>query len=341
MKISRRKFITIAGASLSSAVTTRAAIKPAKLGHGEFRYELVPGWGVLGEGTPVDHCHGIVSDADGNIILLTNETKNNFIVYDASGKLLHKWGNQYPMAHGLSIVKENGKEVLYFTDLDLNKVFKSTLSGEILNEWECPKDTEKYVKAAQYKPSWTLHDPAGDFYVLDGYGRDYILHYDGAGKLKKIFGGKEGGIPHWGPHGGAFDIDAEGKQSLLLAMSDQQNLMRIGLDGSHLSKTDLPGGNPRQVEKVGKHYFIPHLADNWPADRESPGFISILDENMKVFSNIGGTEPIYDDSGKLQKMASMGGVFKHPHDLTVGRDGAIYVAQFMSGKTYPIKLARV
>ena len=245
------------------------------------------------------------------------------------------------MAHGLSIVKENGKEVLYFTDLNLHKVFKSTLSGEILNEWEFPKGVESYTKAEQYKPSWTLHHPEGDFYVLDGYGRDYIVHYDKAGELKKVFGGKEGGIPHWGPHGGMVDTDAEGKQSLLLAMSDQQNLMRLGLDGSHISKVALPGGNPRQIDKVGKHYFIPHLADNWPADRESSGFISVLDENMKVISNIGGTQPIYDDSGNLQKMSSKGGIFKHPHDLTVGKDGSIYVAQFLSGKTYPIKLVRV
>lgn len=341
MTLSRRKFITIAGAAVTSTGMARAASAPVKLGHGDFRYELVPGWGVLGEETPVDHCHGIVCDAEGNIILLTNEIKNNFIVYDASGKLLHKWGKDYPGAHGLSLVREGEKEVLYFTDLDLNKVFKATPSGEILNEWEYPKGTEKYDKAGQYKPSWTLHDPVGDFYVLDGYGRDHIVHYGQAGQLKKIFGGKEGGIPHWGPHGGIFDVDAQGKPSLLLAMSDQQNLMRIGLDGAHISKIDLPGGNPRHVEKVGKHYFIPHLADNWPADRESPGFISVLDENMKVVSNIGGTKSVYDDTGKLQKMASQGGVFKHPHDLAVGKDGSLYVAQFKSGKTYPLKLQRV
>jgi hypothetical protein len=34
-------------------------------------------------------------------------------------------------------------------------------------------------------------------------------------------------------------------------------------------------------------------------------------------------------------------VFMHPHDLAVGKDGSLYVAQFASKNTYPIKLERI
>jgi len=34
-------------------------------------------------------------------------------------------------------------------------------------------------------------------------------------------------------------------------------------------------------------------------------------------------------------------VFQHPHDLILDDDDSIYVAQFASGNTYPIKLERV
>jgi len=34
-------------------------------------------------------------------------------------------------------------------------------------------------------------------------------------------------------------------------------------------------------------------------------------------------------------------VFIHPHDVLVDDDGSIYVAQFASNQTYPIKLERV
>jgi hypothetical protein len=114
-----------------------------------------------------------------------------FIRDDSSGKLLHKWGKEYPGAHGLSLVKEGEREVLYFTDLVLNKVFKATTTGEILDEWGFPEASGKYKEAKQYKPSWTLHHPEGGFYVLDGYGLDYISHYDAKGKYEGIIGGKE------------------------------------------------------------------------------------------------------------------------------------------------------
>lgn len=287
------------------------------------------------------NCHGISCDREGNIILLTDETANNFIVYDPSGKLLHKWGTTYPGAHGLSLVNEGGKEVLYFTDRELHKVFKATPSGEILGEWGYPEASGKYEKARQYVPSWTLHHPDGSFYVLDGYGLDYIPHYDRDGGYAGIFGGKEGGIPHWGPHGGILETTAEGKSSLLIAMSDQQNLLRLGLGGEKLATIPLPGGNPRQIARHYGYYFIPHLADNWPENRDSRGFVSVLDSDFKVVSNIGGSTPEYDDTGTLLKMKSTADTFLHPHDLTIGKDGSIYVAQFLSGNTYPIKLERM
>ncbi len=342
MTLSRRKFLALGGATLSSVVTARAAdLAPVVLGQGDFRYRVVPGWGVLDDKTPVKNCHGIVCNAEGNIILLTDEVTNNFIIYDSAGKLLHKWGKEYPGAHGLSLVNEGGKEFLYFTDRELHKVFKATLSGEILGEWGFPETSGKYENAAQYIPAWTLHHPDGGFYVLDGYGRDYIPHYDAKGEYAGIFGGKEGGIPHWGPHGGILETSDKGEHSLLIAMSDQQNLLRLDLAGKQLASISLPGGNPRQIEKHNGHYFIPHLADNWPVDRESRGFVSVLNSDFKVVSNIGGSQPEYDDIGKLRKMKSTSGTFIHPHDLTIGKDGSIYVAQFLSGNTYPIKLERV
>ena len=342
MTLSRRKFLALGGAALcSSTASVRAANKPKVLGQGDFRYRIVPGWGVLAEDTPVKNCHGISCDREGNIILLTDEVRNNFIVYDSAGKLLHKWGTEYPGAHGLSLVPEGGKDVLYFTDLQRHMFFKSTLEGEILGEWKWPEETGKYSREGEFRPSWTLHMAEGDFFVMDGYGRDFITRYGADGKLKGIFGGQEGGIAHWGPHGGMVDVDADGAETLLIAMSDQQSLLRLGLDGKKLGEVAMPGGNPRQIKKHGDHYFVPHLADNWPADRDSRGFLSVLDSESRIVSNIAGTAPEYGDDGKLRKMAHSEPVFMHPHDLAIGKDGSLYVAQFASGNTYPIKLERL
>ena len=134
----------------------------------------------------------------------------------------------------------------------------------------------------------------------------------------------------------------EGKPStLLVAMSDQQHLVRLSLNGEALGRTELPGGNPRQIRSHKDQYFVAHLGDNWPKDRNSRGFVSVLDSELRVLANLGGTPPVYTRAGKLEPMAHLGEVFMHPHDLVVDREDSIYVAQFASQQTPPIKLERI
>lgn len=341
----RRHFLRAAAAATAACAfvrtNSRAQPAPVTLGQGTFRYRVVPGWGILNSDTPVKDCHGLARDRTGHIILLTNHVANNVIVYNRAGKLVHKWGTRFPGAHGLSLVTEGTREVLFITDLTTNRVVKTTLDGTTLDEWRWPEATGKYEKENQYRPSWTLHLPNGEFYVLDGYGRDYLVHYGADGKFRRILGGAEGGIMHWGPHGGMVDLRQPTKPSLLIAMSDQQYLLSLDLNGQKLAQVPLPGGNPRQIRRHGDHFFVAHLADNWPKDRNSRGFLSVLDANLRVVSNVAGTTPVYDDAGKLQPMRHQEPVFIHPHDLLVDDDGSVYVAQFSSNQTYPIKLERV
>lgn len=345
---SRRSFLHRSALAASAALLpsgfphlkTRAESFPT-LGQGRFRYRQVPGWGDLGPATPVNNCHGLAFDREGHVILFTDHPRNNVILYDRRGRLVHKWGTRFPGAHGLSLVTLAGREVLYLTDLQTHKVTRTTLDGTLLEEWECPLQTGKYTEADQYRPSWTLHSPEGDFYVLDGYGRDYISHYGPDGKFVKIFGGAEGGISHWGPHGGMFDAPAGRPPSLLIAMSDQQHLLRLDLSGKPLARIPLPGGNPRQIRRHGDHYFVAHLGDNWPKDRDCRGFVSILDAQLRVVSNIGGAAPEFADDGTLRPMRHEGDVFRHPHDLIVDDEQSLYVAQFASGGTYPLKFERL
>lgn len=342
----RRAFLRTAATATAACAfvrtVSRAQTTTPVLGQGNFRYRVVPGWGVLDPAkTPVKDCHGLARDRAGHIILLTNHTANNVIVYDHQGRLVHKWGAQFPGAHGLTLVNEGPREVLFITDLATHRVVKTTLDGTTLDEWRWPESTGKYKNENEYRPSWTLHLPNGEFYVLDGYGKDYILHYSADGQFRRIFGGAEGGIMHWGPHGGMMDLSSPADPSLLIAMSDQQYLLRLALDGRSLGRTPLPGGTPRQIRQHGKNFFVAHLADNWPKDKTSRGFLSVLDENLRVVANIAGTAPVYDNTEKLQPMRHQEDVFLHPHDLLVDNDGSLYVAQFSSNQTYPIKLERM
>ena len=70
------------------------------------------------------------------------------------------------------------------------------------------------------------------------------------------------------------------------------------------------------------------------------GFITILDENDQVVSNLAGTEPQYTN-GVLQEMRQSNPVFQYPHDVCIDKDENMYLAQWNSGHVYPYKLTPV
>ncbi|MEL7148713.1 MAG: 6-bladed beta-propeller, partial [Bacteroidota bacterium] len=145
------------------------------IGHGEFRYKVDLNWGALNSAFyPVQDCHEMVQDSKGRIILLTNHTSNNVLIYDQSGKLLDSWGTDFPGAHGLTICDEGGEDFLYIADNDRHQVIKTTIEGRVVMTIEYPVETDKYAKKLEYIPTETAVAENGDIYVADGYGQQYI-----------------------------------------------------------------------------------------------------------------------------------------------------------------------
>lgn len=333
---SRRMFLGAMGLGLMAAAFGAAAQEAPGggssdgiLGHGTHRYRVVPNWGVLDPAeTPVRDCHGMVQDAQGRILLLTNHTKNNVIVYDKAGNLLEKWGDKWPGAHGLSIVEEDGQEFLFITDHDLHKVFKTTLSGEIVMTLQFPEESGFYQGEEMYKPTDVAIAPSGDFFVCDGYGKAYVIKYDQPGKLQKAFGGP---ATMSTPHGACIDRRNPDKPELIVAVRGKHELHRYTLDGELIEVIPMPGAEVCTAFVHGDEVYVPNLN----------GFVSILDRNNKVISNLGGSEPQYTPEGELLPMQKVGDTFIHPHDILVDDEGSIYVPQWNSNQTYPIKLERV
>ena len=112
----RRDFLlsisaAMAGLSLTGLGQSQKSEAGAEiLGQGTYKWQVVPGWGVLDAETPVNDCHGMIQTQDGRVFLLNNHTKNNVIIYDRSGKLLGKWGTEFPGAHGFTLLVEKGEE---------------------------------------------------------------------------------------------------------------------------------------------------------------------------------------------------------------------------------------
>lgn len=339
----RREFIKGSGAITASFFIAKdlfAINKGPVYGHNNMKYTLDTKWGTLDSSKfPVNDCHEMVQDKKGRIILLTNETKNNILIYNTSGKLLGAWGHDFPGGHGLTLADENGTEYLFITDTNENQVYKTTMDGKILLTIDAPLDSGLYKNKKEFIPTEVAFHSNGDFFIADGYGAQYILHYDSSGKLKGYFGGRGLGDEKLdNAHGIVVDTRYE-KPSLLVTDRTRNCFKRFSMDGKLLEIIEVPGACVcRPVIKNDYLYAAVLRSPNM--DKEGSGFATVLDKNNKVVSNIGGTEPIYID-GKLQPLTQSEKILFHPHDVCVDNDENLYVAQWASGKVYPYKFNRV
>lgn len=213
------------------------------IGHNSHQYKIDLNWGALNSDLyPVNDCHEMVQDSQGRIVLLTNHTKNNVIIYDKSGKLIEVWGTEFPGAHGLTLSVENGEDFLYIADNNRHEIIKTTINGKIVMTMPFPREALQYEKAEQYVPTETAITPNGDIYVADGYGLQYILHYNAKGELLNIFGGKgEGGEFFDNAHGICYDSRDSKNPTLLITARQRNELKRFSLAGELLEIIPLPG----------------------------------------------------------------------------------------------------
>jgi hypothetical protein len=189
----------------------------------------------------------------------------------------------------------------------------------------------KYSDLSKYHPTCTAILPEGDFFVADGYGSSFIHHFDPQGRYVASFGGEgEGPANLKTPHAVWVD-NRSGKPLLLVCDRGHDMLKWFTLSGELVRTVAVPGSLPSNIARFGGRYSD-HLAVAGLS-----GMILILNGSDQVVSAIGGEPPMYLES-KLQPLCPFNYVFNHPHDVYADNLGALYVVQWWSSQTYPIKL---
>ncbi|MFT7032215.1 MAG: hypothetical protein ACJA2S_000714 [Cyclobacteriaceae bacterium] len=367
----RRNFIRNSALASGVALTTPTfcfnIIKDMKedgdmiVGHGDYKYKVDKKWGELDpKKVPVDNCHEMVVDSKGRIILLTDEPKNNLIIYDQSGNLIDAFCSRFPGGHGLTINEEGGEEFLYVTDSgwfhdhkhpDDWKYFsgngfvsKINMKGELVFTLGHPQTIGIYEPNQNYKPSETAIAPNGDIYVADGYGSNFIIQYDQYGKYIRHFGGNENPDPNYrllNAHGVAVDLRNPGGPQLIVTSRQECSFKFYTLEGVYKKTVTIPGAMVNRAVIHGKNVYAGVCWSQVDGKaKDGTGYVTILDENDKVVSNPGGQAPRYVN-GELQNQIQEVPFIRHGHDVCVNGDQNVYVCQWNGGRTYPIKLERV
>ena len=339
----RRDFLLNTGLSLAGAMLVPHILtkNDTILGHNNKRYRINTRWSQADVSRyPVNDCHEMVQDQKGRILLLTNETRNNVLIYDKNGKILESWGTEYPGAHGFTLFNENGTDVLFICDNKRHQVIKTTIDGRVLMTLDYPKETEQYTKPEEYIPTETAIAPNGDIYVTDGYGKDFVIQYDAQGRYIRHFGGRGTGSEYLqNAHGICLDLRDKTRPSLVVSSREQNAFKRYDLEGKYLETIALPGAWVCRPVIKGDYLYTAVLQSNsrlW----EQSGFVTILDKQNRVVSNLAGSAPTYNGLTPNEMYQTIK-AFQYPHDVCIDDEENLYVAQWNSGKTYPYKLEPV
>ena len=321
------------GVVLPGSRPTRSRPVKSTVGHGDFVYEPDHKWGNLDPSKhPLQHCHEMVLDSRGRLVCSSVSNQHDVLVYSKDGKLLNAWNNGLPEPHGLSSAGEGSDQTLWITDVTDGRVLNLDLDGRIIRELEAPP--EDLLDGKTYKPTETTVARNGDIFVTDGYGSNKIFRYNSRGQLQHSFGGSE----HFDcSHGIALDQRGGGQPTLLITSRAGNNFQRWSLAGDHLQTYELPGLHIcRPVIDGDQTYFAVIVTKNWWF---YDGMVAVLDKDMKVVSLPGGSAP--RDQADFTGVEYDNQTFLNPHDVCVDEDKNVYVPQWFSGRTYPVRLRRV
>jgi peptidylamidoglycolate lyase len=227
----------------------------------------------------------------------------------ATGKLLSTWGeNRFIMPHGLTVDHEGN---LWLTDVGLHQVFKFTPEGKLLlslGERAVPGNDHAHFNL----PTDVAVLRDGSFYVSDGYKNTRVMKFSVDGQFQFEWGTKGQGDGEFNlPHGIAIDVQGR----VIVCDRENERLQVFDAKGGFLHEWKGPQiGKPYGVGMgLNGHVFVidggsPSLK---PAER---GKAVELDASGTVIDTFGSS-------------GSSPGQFQLGHDIAIGPDGAVYVAE--------------
>jgi peptidylamidoglycolate lyase len=305
---------------MAALITATAAVTTIGVSPGNS-YQEVRDWPRLPAGVEFGEVPGVATDAHGHVFVFHRPgrgfepeateklTAPAVLEIDAdSGRLIASWGaGMFLVPHGITIDDESN---IWLTDVGLQQVFKFSHDGRLLLTLGQPR-VGGWDATHFNQPTDIAIRRDGAFYVSDGYVNSRVALFDRRGLLLHEWGAKGNGEGQFSnPHGLAFGAGGD------VLVADRENSRIQIFDRNGVFKRQWLGakatGRVFAVAVDGSQaiYVGVRRADY---DPPSNGVLK-LDREWRTVASIG-----FGAAGDP--------VFNAVHDLAVGRDGSIYVAE--------------
>jgi hypothetical protein len=269
-------------------------------GQGDYRYQVVEGWGMGPEGLdPGGMITGVDVDVDDNLYAFRRSPDGCVLVYDHKGRFLRSWGHHiFAEPHAIWV---DPTGYVYLTDREDHTVRKFNMDGELLTTMGTPHQVGAPGMPFN-KPAKAVVSPAGEIVVADGYGQWRIHTLRPDGSLRFSFGERGNGpgqftLPH------SVIVDRAGR--ILVADREPNHKVQIfGPAGEFL--TDWPG-----------------LLQPMDLDIDAAGavFVGEAHQRMSIFSPEGEVLSRWGEKGE-----GPGQFVSFIHGICVDSRGDLYVA---------------
>ena len=287
-------------------------------------YGEVKDWPKLPPSVQLGECAGVAVDANGHVFIFHRPGRGfdpaatellrepAVLEVDAdSGRLISAWGaNTFLVPHGISVDSASN---VFVTDVGLQQVIEFSHDGTRRLAVGEPR-VGAWDGAHFNQPTDIAIRPDGTFYVSDGYVNSRVAIFDKTGKALREWGRKGTGPGEFSnPHGltfipGSTDVLVADRENSRLQLFDEAGRFKRQWAGAKDAATT---GRVFAVAADERHYYIGVRREDY--DVQHTGVV-ILDRDWNIASTVGFGHP--GDP-----------VFNAVHDLAVGKDGSIYVAE--------------
>ena len=333
-----------------------------EIGSGANTYEWQDYWAHIPESESAKagwaH-HGVAVTESGQIITY-HQGDPTMMLFDEEGDLVRSWPVELSDAHGITLVTEGGRELLWIADNGRKRqpgigyeypggdtrgqVLKMDLEGNVLASLQRP-DLEVY-REGMYSPTWVAvneerHGGNGDVWVADGYGQSYVHRYDKTGNYINSINGEEGGAGRFNcPH--AIFVDRRNSPAELYVADRANGRVQVyDLDGNYqrVFGADFLT-TPSGFAVHGEMLVIAELRARLTLCGSNDEFVCYLGANEPV-CDVEGWPNNKDASGNIVATSLLEpGKFNSPHGLASDAHGNLYVAEWLIGGRF-IRLGKV
>jgi len=289
----------------------------AKMGSGDFNYEVLLDWAKLPEGWSFLEVVDVAVDSQDKVFVFCRG-KHPLIVFDREGNFLYSWGEgQFQRPHGITISPDGS---LYCVDDGNHVVRKYTPDGKLLLTLGTPGQASPFQEGRPFnRPTKVALDPkTGDLYVTDGYGNSRVHKYSPEGK--HLFSwGQPGSDP--GEFNLVHSVGTDKEGYVYVADRENHRVQIFNSRGKYLAQWNNLH-RPCGLHIAGNGELLCYIGELAPA----------LEINEK-YPNLGPRVSIYNLKG--QRLARLGDIqpgeephqFWAPHGMATDSRGDLYVGE--------------